>query len=60
MGECDYIDEPDFNLKPIRERFEDEEMDQDPRFWRNERSTEHMLQMFPDAIILENSFHAND
>ena len=28
VGECDYIDEPDFNLKPIRERFEEEEMDQ--------------------------------
>lgn len=61
VGECDYIDEPDFNLKPIRERFEDEQMDQEfHKFWRNERSTEHMLQMFPDAIILENGFHAND
>ena len=61
IGDCEYIEEPDLNLKPVRERFEDEEMDQEFHgFWRNERSTEHMLQMFPDAVILENSFHAND
>ena len=61
VGECDHIENPTFDLKPIRERFEDEEMDQEYHgFWRNERSTEHMLWMFQDGVLIENSFHADD
>ena len=49
-----------FKPKPIRERFEDEQMDQEFHKFGVTNALPNMLQMFPDVSHTENSFHAND